>query len=160
MNAAKLHLWEVTIGSDDGLVPQATSHYLSRCWPRFLLLYGITTPQWVNWLWTSLAHTYHEMPSISNPLPTVRYGSNFKSVVFKHMFRIKFVSTSSEIALRWIPENTFEGKSTMGQVMAWCSHASSHYLRQCWPRSMSPYGVTRPKWIYFSGQVLHMYIVN
>ena len=26
---------------------QATSHYLSQCWPRYLLLYGVTRPQWV-----------------------------------------------------------------------------------------------------------------
>ena len=26
-----------------------------------------------------------------------------------------------------------------------CRPAISHYLRQCWPRSMSPYGVTRPQ---------------
>ena len=24
---------------------------------------------------------------------------------------------------------------------------SGHYLSQCWPRSMSPYGVTRPQWV-------------
>ena len=34
-------------------------------------------------------------------------------------------------------------KSTLGQVMAWCRQATSHYLNQCRPRSMSPYGVTR-----------------
>ena len=33
------------------------------------------------------------------------------------------------------------------QVMAWCRQASSHYLNQCWPRSMPPYGVTRPQWV-------------
>ena len=27
---------------------QATSHYLNQCWPRFLLSYGISRPQWVN----------------------------------------------------------------------------------------------------------------
>ena len=26
---------------------QATSHYLGLCWPRSLLPYGVTTPQWV-----------------------------------------------------------------------------------------------------------------
>ena len=31
--------------------------------------------------------------------------------------------------------------------MAWCRQATSHYLSQCWPRSMSPYGVTRPQWV-------------
>ena len=37
--------------------------------------------------------------------------------------------------------------STLVQVMAWCRQATSHYLSQCWPRSMSPNGVTRPQWI-------------
>ena len=35
--------------------------------------------------------------------------------------------------------------STLVQVMAWCRQATSHYLSQCWPRSLSPYGVTRPR---------------
>ena len=26
---------------------QATSHYLSQCWPRFMSLYGVTRPQWL-----------------------------------------------------------------------------------------------------------------
>ena len=34
-----------------------------------------------------------------------------------------------------------DGKSTMVQVMAWCRQATSHYLSQCWPRSVSPYQV-------------------
>ena len=38
---------------------------------------------------------------------------------------------------------TFDDKSTLVQVMAWCRQAPSHYLNQCWPISMSPYGVTR-----------------
>ena len=35
-------------------------------------------------------------------------------------------------------------KSTLVQVRTWCRQAASHYLSQCWPRSMSPYGVTSP----------------
>ena len=31
--------------------------------------------------------------------------------------------------------------------MAWCHQATSHYLIQCWPRSLSPYDVTRPQWV-------------
>ena len=37
--------------------------------------------------------------------------------------------------------------STLVQVMAWCRQATSHYLSQCWPRSMSPNGVARPQWV-------------
>ena len=29
--------------------------------------------------------------------------------------------------------------------MAWCHQATSHYLNQCWPRSILPYGITRPQ---------------
>ena len=32
--------------------------------------------------------------------------------------------------------------------MARCNQATSHYLSQCWPRSMSPpYGITRLQWV-------------
>ena len=54
---------------------------------------------------------------------------------------------SYEIALRWMPLDLTDEKSTLVQVMAWCHQATSHYLSQCWPRSMSPYGVTRPQWV-------------
>ena len=31
--------------------------------------------------------------------------------------------------------------------MAWCCQATSHYLSQCWPSSLSPHGVTRTQWV-------------
>ena len=31
--------------------------------------------------------------------------------------------------------------STLAQVMAWCRQATSHYLNQFWPRSISPNGI-------------------
>ena len=46
----------------------------------------------------------------------------------EHMLRIKFESTSCEIPLRWMSQNTFDDKSTLVQVMAWCRQATSHYL--------------------------------
>ena len=35
----------------------------------------------------------------------------------------------------------------MVQAMAWCRQATSHYMSQCLPRSLAPYGVTRPQWV-------------
>ena len=40
-----------------------------------------------------------------------------------------------------------EDKSTLFQIMAWCRQATSHYLSQCWPRSVSPNCVIRPQWV-------------
>ena len=37
--------------------------------------------------------------------------------------------------------------------MAWFHQATSHYLSQCWPRSLSPYGVTRPQWVLVLRQI-------
>ena len=54
---------------------------------------------------------------------------------------------SREIAARLMSFDLTDDKSTLVQVMAWCHQATSHYLSQCWPRSLSPYGVTRPQWV-------------
>ena len=46
-----------------------------------------------------------------------------------------------------MPLDLTDDKSTLVQVMAWCHQATSHYLNQCWPRSTSPNGATRPQWV-------------
>ena len=38
-------------------------------------------------------------------------------------------------------------KSTLVHVMDHCHQATGHNLSQCWPRSLSPYGITRPQWV-------------
>ena len=67
---------------------------------------------------------------------------------------------SCELALRWMSLNLTDDKSTLVLVMAWCHQAISHYLSQYWPRSLSPYGVTRPQWVkekehYSTGKLPH-----
>ena len=52
----------------------------------------------------------------------------FKSVISEHLLQIKLMNNANIIALRWIPQNTFDGKSTLVQVMAWCHQATSQYL--------------------------------
>ena len=44
-------------------------------------------------------------------------------------------------------EDFIHDTSTLVQVMAWCCQATSHYLSQCWPIFMLPYGITRPQWV-------------
>ena len=38
-----------------------------------------------------------------------------------------------------MPQISINGKSTLVQAMAWCHQAPSHYLNQCWSRSIPPY---------------------
>ena len=108
---------------------QATSHYLNQCWPISLPPYGVTGPQWVN------------------SLASGRYGNKFKSVIFKLVTQNSSLGTCCSIALRCMPQNLTNEKSAVVQVIDCCLMAPSPYLSQCWPRSMSPYGITRPQWV-------------
>ena len=48
-----------------------------------------------------------------------------------------------EFALRWILQNLAIG--SIGSI-AWYRPKTHHYLSQCWPSYVSPYGVTMPQW--------------
>ena len=52
-----------------------------------------------------------------------------------------------EIAFKWISQDLIDDKSTLVQVKARCRQATSHYLSQCWPKSLLLYGFTRPQWV-------------
>ena len=42
--------------------------------------------------------------------------------------------------------------------MAWCHQATNHYLSQCWPSSLSPYGVTRPQCVNVNTRRAHKFL--
>ena len=82
-----------------------------------------------------------------NSLAPGRPGCHFKTAIFNLVLLIGFFRSSNDNAPRWMSWDLTDDKSTLVQVMAWCRQATSHYLSQCWPSSMSPYGVTRPQWV-------------
>ena len=83
-----------------------------------------------------------------NSLAPGRFQRNFSKVIFQLTLVTDGWRISCKIVLKWIPMDFTDGKSTLVQVMAWCHQATSHYLSQCWPRSLLPYGITRPQWQY------------
>ena len=82
-----------------------------------------------------------------NSLAPGRYASNFKSITFKLITQNSSLGTCCE-SLVWIPENLTYEKSTLAQVMAWCHQVTSCYFSQCWSRSVSPFGVTKPNCVH------------
>ena len=80
---------------------------------------------------------------------------NLKSVISEHCLRIKFLSSSCEIDLRWMPQNTFDDKSTLVWAMAWHHKATGHYLSQCWTRYIVPYGVS-----YIRGLMVPLIVIT
>ena len=59
-------------------------------------------------------------------------------VNFKRILLIDGWDSSCTISLIWMSLDFTDDQSTLVQ---------SHYLAQCWPRSLSPYGITRPQWV-------------
>ena len=68
-------------------------------------------------------------------------------VIFKQILVIDGWGISCEIDIIWMSLDFTDDQSTLVQVMAWCRQATSHYLSQCWPRSPSLYGITKPQWV-------------
>ena len=66
-------------------------------------------------------------------------------VIFKQILVIDDWGICFEIALIWMSLDFTDDQSILVQAMAWCRQATRHYLCHCWPRSLSPYGVTRPR---------------
>ena len=80
-----------------------------------------------------------------NPLPPGKSEWNFRYVIFKQILVIDGWGIFCEIVLIWMSLEFTDDQSTLVQVMAWCRQATSHYLSQCGPRSLSPYRITRPQ---------------
>ena len=100
-----------------------------------------------------------------NSLAPGRLQFNIREVIFKLILVNGGWGISYKIALRWMPQDLTDDKSTLVQVMAWCHQATRHYLSQCWPRSMSPNVLTRPQWVnpetagIFFFKMLHHFLV-
>ena len=86
---------------------------------------------------------------VVNSLAPGRSSCDFKNVIFNLALLIGIFKSSYDNVLRWMPQDLTVDKSTLVQVMAWCRQATSHYLNQCWPRSPTPYGITRPQWVLY-----------
>ena len=63
-----------------------------------------------------------------NSLAPGRHRSHFKTAISNRVLSIGIFTSSKENALRWIPRDLTDDKSTLVQVMAWCRQATSHYL--------------------------------
>ena len=76
------------------------------------------------------------LPAIKSLTPG-KFEWYFRYLIFQIISVIDGWGISCELAIRWMSINLNDEKSTLVQVMAWCRQATSHYLSQCWPRSMS-----------------------
>ena len=87
------------------------------------------------------------------------YENHFKSMIFKLIIETSSLGIRCEIRFGWMFQ-IHTNKSTLVQVITWCRQATSHYLNQCWRRSMSSYSVTRPQRISTLQRSRHVWRVR
>ena len=110
----------------------------------------------IRWPWSNHAHVcvWVCLVSICNWFYNLIHGWQKQILVFLLSGNLEFGLEKS-----WKSHGTFfsnfcgnpvtDDKSILVQVMAWCHQATSHYLSQCWPRSLLAYDVTRPQWVKY-----------
>ena len=95
----------------------------------------------------ALGHALMSSPGHATQLNSLvpwRSRCDFKNTIF---YLVLLIHIFNDNAFRWMPDDLTDDKLKLVQPMAWCHQAASHYLGQCWLRSMLPYGVIRPQWI-------------
>ena len=99
-----------------------------------------------NVVWQTQQPTKHNKWGVKNSY-LINSLAPVTRVFFKLILWIGILSITGEIGLRWKQQNPIDDKLPLVQVMAWHCQATRHYLSQCWLRSKSPYGFTRPQWV-------------
>ena len=123
------------------------SHYLNPWWLRSSpYVASLCVKQWVDRKYFIVMVSTGVCLSV-NSLAPGKFEWNFSYVILKQILVIDGCGISCEIAIIWMSLDFIDDQSTLVQVMAWCHQATSHYLSQCWPRCLSPYGITRPQWV-------------
>ena len=68
---------------------------------------------------------------------------DYQTANFQSCLLISILRSSCDYALRLMTQDFTDYKSTMVQVMIWCSQATNHYLSQCSSRSLWSFSVAR-----------------
>ena len=89
-----------------------------------------------------------------NSLAPGRSWCDSRNTIYNLISLIDICRSSYDYVFRWMLQHLTDDKSTLVQVIAWCRQATSHYLGQYRPRSLSPYGISRPQWVNMSVLVL------
>ena len=88
-----------------------------------------------------------------------------------HIFKCIFLTQVSHFVLHFdkrFPEShscglMWQRVTTLEQVMTWYHQTLTHYLNQCWPMSMTPYGHTGGQWTdqkeIFQGNILTFWAI-
>ena len=110
----------------------APSHYRNQCW---LIISKVL---WQSWVDLKIL--------ISKTRLKIKFLESHSDLTGHNELKIDIMGVSWEI-FQVNATEPIDDMSTLLQVTDWCHQVTSRYLSQCWPRSISPYGMSRPQWI-------------
>ena len=114
--------------------------WLSWCCAMNLMFSYMSRPKYpanlISWckyvLLNIILHTIsslhrHEITwnNVVNSLAPGRSGCHFKTAIFNLVLLIGIITSSKDNALRWMPRDLTDDKSTLVQVMAWWRHQAT-----------------------------------
>ena len=79
-----------------------------------------------------------------NSLSPGKSRCGFEDAIFDLVLLIVIFKCSQHNALRGMPQDL---TSALNEVMAWCHRATSHYLNQCWPSSLTHICGPSGRWV-------------
>ena len=112
----------------------------------FIYIPGLAYHSWLIYIKANVWTDYHmHIISLSWPFnpPCILFP------VYPLIFLIWSIAISDvqvNITQEWMSDVLVDNMSTLSRVMAWWRSATSYLLNQCWPRSPTPFGVTRLEW--------------
>ena len=89
---------------------------------------------------------YVHLPNYLSPV-SFDYSYSIWTIYIRSLM-IDIQCISCESFLRWMFLDFNDDESTLARVIAWFCAATNQYMRQCWTRLMSPYGVTSQQWFH------------
>ena len=123
---------------------QATSHYMSQCWPTFMSPYGVTRPQRVNVNWT----LFRKQVILSiNTLRPRQNRRHFADDIFKCIFLNENVWILIKNSLKFVPKGPINNIPALVQIMAWHRRGDKPLYEQMMVRLPTHICVTRPQWV-------------
>ena len=99
--------------------------------------------------WLEYWNGYHGMMGFHEVWVEDEFRMDIIYCTAPQIYVISEVPWHYEVTLRSMSVHLTDHKSTLVQIRAWCRQATSYCLSQCWPKSMLPYGITRPQWVDF-----------
>ena len=105
---------------------QATSHYLSQCWPRSTSPYGVIRPQWVN---------------------TLRLRKNFLTTFSNAFSWMKTYKFQLRFHGSFFPKRLINNIPTLVQIRAWCQPGDKPLSEPMMTSLPMHIWVTRLQWV-------------